>query len=359
MVYVGVFRSSYEYFTAAKEVVECILQKYQTDRIMATITTTSNSALPRHLRPFDARRDLGAVADLIEACFDNTLDPDGRRYLRNMRSAARNKGLDRWVAMASGSTSLPLAGFVWEEQGRVVGNLSMIPFFTQGRRIYLIANVAVFPEYRRRGIARALTEAALEKSQQRRVNQIWLQVREDNPAALGLYISMGFVQRARRTTWNSDPATLKGEAPTGVRVTLRSPHHWSKQQSWLNQLYPPELRWNLLLRIRSFQPGLRGLFHRFFNEVDVRHWAAQRGKELIGLLTWQASRGYADRLWLAVPLENEDLAVQALAAFISRVGHLRRPLTLDYPADRARDILAAAGFQSQHTLIWMETEHDS
>jgi ribosomal protein S18 acetylase RimI-like enzyme len=323
---------------------------------MATITTTPNSTLPSHLRPFDARRDLSVVADLIEACFDSTLDPDGRRYLRNMRSAAGSKGLDRWAAMASGNPSLPLAGFVWEENGRVVGNLSMIPFFSQGRRIYLIANVAVYPEYRRRGVARALTEAALEKSQQRRVNQVWLQAREDNPAALGLYASMGFVQRASRTTWNSNPVSLMGEAPAGVRVTQRAPRHWQKQQSWLDELYPLELRWNFPLRIRSFQPGFWSLLHRFFNEVDIRHWAAQRGKDLLGLLTWQASRGYADRLWLAAPPENDDLAVQALSAFIRREWRSRRPLTLDYPAGRANDALTAAGFQPQHTLIWMETK---
>jgi hypothetical protein len=41
-------------------------------------TTTSSS----HLRAFDVRHDLDAVADLVEVCFADTLDADGRRYIQ-------------------------------------------------------------------------------------------------------------------------------------------------------------------------------------------------------------------------------------------------------------------------------------
>ena len=323
---------------------------------MAAITSTTSPTLPHHLRPFDPRRDLNAVADLIEACFNTTLDPDGRRYLRSMRAAARKKGLNRWTAMASGNVSLPLAGFVWDEDGRVVGNLSLIPFFSQGRQIYLIANVAVYAEYRRRGIARTLTEAALEKSRQRRVNDLWLHVRDDNDAALGLYTSMGFESQVQRTTWNINPGLLMDGATPGVRVTPRTSRHWKHQQLWLNQNYPLNLRWHFPLRIGAFQPGIFGFLHRFFNEVNIRHWAVKQGKDLLGLMSWQSSRGYADRLWLAAPPEQDDVVVLAVMDFLRGGGRVKRPLTLDYPAGRAVDALRAAGFQPQHTLIWMKSK---
>ena len=46
---------------------------------MAVIPNTLSSSRPKQLRPFDAFRDLIAVADLIESGFANTLDPDGIR----------------------------------------------------------------------------------------------------------------------------------------------------------------------------------------------------------------------------------------------------------------------------------------
>ena len=45
---------------------------------MAAITKTiASSSTDSQLRPFDARRDLGAVADLVELCFADTLDSEG------------------------------------------------------------------------------------------------------------------------------------------------------------------------------------------------------------------------------------------------------------------------------------------
>src|SRR3972149_2661349 len=105
------------------------------------------------LRPFDLRRDLLPVADLVELCFAESLDADGRLYIRQMRQAAAGPG------MALGSAT-SMSGFVWVEEGSLVGNLSLIPHHYGRRRLYLIANVAVHPDHRRHGIARTLTQAA-------------------------------------------------------------------------------------------------------------------------------------------------------------------------------------------------------
>ncbi len=60
------------------------------------------------------------------------------------------------------------------------------------KNIYLIANVAVRPEYRKRGIGRALTLAAMQHAKLHHADETWLHVRDDNPGAIGLYRSLGF-----------------------------------------------------------------------------------------------------------------------------------------------------------------------
>ncbi|MBC8333454.1 MAG: GNAT family N-acetyltransferase [Anaerolineae bacterium] len=322
---------------------------------MASIVSGLLADLPKNIRPFDTRRDLQPAADLIELCFAETLTPDGRRYLQNMRRAARTPGSPYWAALNNPRGNFPLGGFVWEEDGEIIGNLNLIHFFHQGRRLNLIANVAVHPNYRRRGIAQRLTQAALEKTRRRRIHEVWLQARTDNPAALTLYQNMGFSPRARRTTWLIHPRSLVESAtPAPGRATIRSQRHWAQQAAWLQANYPTDLRWHFPLKTRYLQPGLMGLLLRFFAEVQTRHWAAQHQGKLLGVLTWQASHTHADHLWLSASPQNEDQALKIILPFIRRELLLRRKLALDYPYERAQGTLMDAGFEPQHTLLWMK-----
>ena len=169
--------------------------------IMTASTKTHKTDKPPNPRPLEMRHDLHAVADLIELCFSPTLDADGHRYIRQMRAAAKNPRAIGMVDRAAPG----LHGFVWEEKDKIVGNLSLLPVVAERRRSYFIANVAVHPDYRRRGIARALTEAAFEFIRKRGISSIWLQVNEGNIGAIHLYQGFGFKERACRTTWHSLP----------------------------------------------------------------------------------------------------------------------------------------------------------
>jgi ribosomal-protein-alanine N-acetyltransferase len=325
---------------------------------MAVISNIVSSTQPEQLRPFDPFRDSEAVADLIEASFSNTLDPDGRRYLRQMRTSARRKSLKRWASLIPGGVSQPLSGFVWEQDDKVVGNLTLVSFLHQGQRINLIANVAVYPEYRRQGIAKALTIAALEKSVRGRIKATWLQVRHDNEAAINLYKKMGFISQARRTTWIANPGSLKGTVPADIKVLSRLRRHWIQQKSWLSQNYPSRLRWYFVLNKIAMQPGVIGALHRFISETDIKHWAVERNNKLLGVLTWQRSYRYADYLWLAALNAHEDLALEAALPYIRHERVVRRPISLDYPENRAVNSLQSSGFEPKATLIWMEVKHD-
>jgi ribosomal protein S18 acetylase RimI-like enzyme len=335
---------------------------------MTTITNLlGNTAQSGHLRPLDVRRDLGGVADLVEQCFADTLDTDGQRYIQQMRSLSRNPGTLNWIGSFSERTYLPLSGFVWEEEKRIVGNLTLIPYYVHKEQTLLIANVAVHPDYRRRGIAYRLTAKALEHARQRGIQATWLHVREENEPAIKLYRSLGFQERARRTTWICDskasalqdePAKLSDRLVSAprVRVGERRAQDWNSQQSWLRRLYPAEVTWHLSLKAAWLRPGLMGFLYRTINNVNLQQWSAWQGEQLLGVLTWNASHSYADSIWLAADAEHEEEAANALLRYARQRLSRKRPLSLDYPALHAQQAIKDAGFRTHQTLIWMSVD---
>src|SRR3972149_544443 len=117
---------------------------------MVSISLTVRAEKHPHLRPLNMLRDLPAVADLIELCFSNTMDSEGQRYVQDMRRAGSDAGFLRWAARMTETTSLPLTGYVWEQDGKIIANTSLVPFRNKKQRMYLIASATVHPEYRRR-----------------------------------------------------------------------------------------------------------------------------------------------------------------------------------------------------------------
>jgi len=321
--------------------------------------TTSLPSRPSQLRPFDVRNDLDAVANLVETCFANTLDEDGRRYVNHMHAASRNPGYLRWAMAVAENAPMPFSGFVWEENGYLAGNLSLIPYKYQGKRCYLIANVAVDPVYRRKGIARTLTNAAIDHARKRGMDEIWLHVRSENEAALNLYQSLSFTEQAQRTTWEIKPRSgvklpsQNNSDTSKVKVTRPQLRYWDQYRCWLRSVYPPAFTWHQPYHLSALRPGLFGSLYRFFTATHLKQWAAQQDQRHIGLLAWQAHTRHADHLWLASEPEDEERVIGGLMPVIRRQLANRRRLLLDYPAGRAILPLHEAGFRLQQTLIWM------
>jgi len=328
---------------------------------MSAITRPLNPN-PNQLRPFDVRKDLNAVADLIETCFADTLDEDGRRYVNQMHAAARNPGYLRWAMAVTENVPMPFSGFVWEENGYLAGNLSLIPYKYQDKRCYLIANVAVDQAYRRKGIALSLTNNAIEHARKRGIDEIWLHVRSENEAALILYQSLGFVERAQRTSWEIKPGSQNRNVsqtniePTDIGITRPQSRYWDQYRQWLRDLYPPELTWHQPFHLATLRPGLIGSVYRFFAGSHIKQWAAQQGQRHIGILTWQPHTKHADHLWLASSADDEGRVIGALLPVARRQLAQRRRILLDYPAGRAILALHDQGFRIQQTLIWMRLE---
>jgi GNAT superfamily N-acetyltransferase len=321
-----------------------------------TAISTSISADRPQLRPLNILHDLPGVADLIEKCFADTMDAEGRSYLQQMRRAGQDNVFLRWASNAVESVSMPLSGFVWEENGTIIGNVSLIPYNYKRKKIYLIANVAVHPDLRRKGIGRALTLAAMQRADQRHANATWLHVRDDNPGAIALYRSLGFEELARRTTWQAKPDRNASTDATGISLSKRYGRDWVQQETWLHRLYPDLMDWYQAMPWRSLRPGLGPAFYRFMLDYDVRHWAARIGNGPAAVVSWQSMANHNDRLWVAVPPEGGEQALTTLLRHVRHEMAWRLNLTLDFPTGQYHAAIEAAGFHIHRTLLWMKLQ---
>lgn len=143
------------------------------------------------IRPLKPSRDLQGVANLIEEAFAVELDRSGRVALREMRMMGRWGFLLGWFDYLSPDINTHLSGFVWVEDGRIVGNVT-VSRNAPGSKHWFVSNVAVAKSHRRRGIARALMTTAIDFVKEMRGQVISLQVRRGNQPAVRLYESLGF-----------------------------------------------------------------------------------------------------------------------------------------------------------------------
>ena len=322
-----------------------------------------------NVRSMNMFRDLPAVADLIELCFADTMDNDGQRYIADMRRASRDDGFLKWASHMTETASLPLTGFVWEEDGHIVGNSSLIPFRDHGKRIYLIANIAVHPDHRRRGIARILTQRAMTYGWNKKATALWLHVRDDNPGAIELYNHLGFQEIARRTTWTAKPDPHLLKPFSNIQIVQRHPRFWSQQQDWLRRLHPDLLSWYHHLNINSLRPGFMTWLYLLFVDMNIKQWAAVRNDKLLATLSCTPNGGRAETLVVATPPEskeirnnesmNESSVAEALTQLLLHARHSLKhysTLSLEYPAGEMIKPLRSAGFMERRTLLWMRAD---
>jgi ribosomal protein S18 acetylase RimI-like enzyme len=321
---------------------------------MSSITLSARADTHPHLRALNVLRDMPAVADLIEICFSSTMDKDGKRYVQDMRRTGKDNSFVRWANRAAETTSLPLSGYVWEENGKVVGNASLIPFKHKKQRIYLIANVAVHPDHRRKGIARALTERAIQHAREKKVDNIWLQVREDNPGAIDLYTKLGFIERARRTSWQASTDSHAPTLQTDLAVTGRHPNDWPVQLNWLSRLYPDPLAWHRNWTFTALRPGFWNWLYLLFLDMNIRQWSAIRNNQIQAALSW-IPYGRGESLFAATSEGSDPDAITALLLQARReLSHSYPNLALEFPSGQFDNAIQAAGFKSLRTLIWMQ-----
>jgi ribosomal-protein-alanine N-acetyltransferase len=120
------------------------------------------------------------IAQLEKRCFS---DPWSENSIRSELTGR----LSLWVVALDGDT---VAGYIGSQS--VLGESDMM-------------NVAVAPEYRRRGIAQALILELIRRLSQQGNRSLMLEVRASNIPAITLYHKLGFAQVGRRPNYYRNP----------------------------------------------------------------------------------------------------------------------------------------------------------
>jgi ribosomal protein S18 acetylase RimI-like enzyme len=308
-----------------------------------------------HIRSTKLRQDLIPIADLIELCFAEHMDAEGRDYIRNIRAATKSYESILLDSSSPETSFLPFHGYIWEENGKIIGNLTLIPVRRRLKDSYFIANVAVHPDHRGKGIARMLTDRAIAHVREHRGKQIFLQVREDNQVAVHIYQSHGFEEIARRTLWNFDRgAPAAKNSPGDIRISSRRKEDWSQQRVWLNEIYPPTISWNLPFYLEKMAPTLLNWLDRFLSGETQRTWSVRNASHLLGTITLEKRGEPYDYLWVATSPVWENLVIQTGLPAVLRSVLNPKKLAINYPAGRAVQSFHNAGMVESNTLIWMK-----
>jgi len=294
------------------------------------------------LRPVNLRSDLSPLADLIELVFADSMDSSGRSAIREMRYLSH---LGYGLKLISRLNDLALGislGFVYVVDGALVGNVSVYPagYPKELGETWILANVAVHPDYQRRGIAHRLVDACLDMIRRRAGARVILQVSTDNIAAQRLYERLGFrYERAwrlwRRSGFIRSPALA---APAYSVAHLRG-EEWKAEYKlaqaarpnaqggigWLKPVHQSRFTipaWKRLLRLLSLS-GLEKLVIR-----------AESGREILASCWLENAASFSNvRGWLfcAPELDHGPLAEALLNNVVSRYD--RSTIHIEHPLD--------------------------
>ena len=333
-----------------------------------TLTNEGQAVIRDGMRPINPVTDLLALADLMEIGFGAVMDESGRAGLREMRMLGHTRWLARLAFGIDGALGSFQQGFVWLANGRLVGNVSIVPAslprsFGSG---VTIANVVVHPDYQRRGIARNLLAASLDLIRSQKRDFALLQVSAENLVAQRLYTQFGFRAERAFTHWIRParlypPAALRSMPP----FTLRAAQDWQAEYE-LATLVRPQTRggmgWQRPTCPAAFRSGFLKSVLAFGQATE--HWALYgdrtgRSPSLLAAAQVQMGFGMLNKFDMLIhPDQAGQLEGPLLNFILRRLDSSSRAVITNHPSDdqAAADALALYDFEPRRSEINMRLD---
>lgn len=309
-------------------------------------------------RPINLNKDIPQVVRLLESVFGETLDNEGRHLFSQVSNSSQPAMM--WRFNPNMARLSP--GFVWDENGRIVGNVTLLP--TQTPRRFLVANVAVHPDFRRQGLAKLLMQAVHSAVSERRGEVILLQVVKDNHKAVNLYRNLNYQTIGSMTEWYVSLSRIRDlDLTSQQQMPIRPLHRREWQAAYQLDLdcLHPDLNWPEPLKPNAFKTGLWQKISQFLNGRQQETWRiTNNNNQIIGLGNITSEWGRTHRLSVRVaPAWRGQLERPLLAKLLRRLRYLpRRSIRIDHP-DRDENmnrLLEEANFTTRRTLTHMRLD---
>ncbi|MGQ9625806.1 MAG: GNAT family N-acetyltransferase [Anaerolineae bacterium] len=328
---------------------------------MAVVVKSSQEKF-RGLRPLRSSSDLAQVAGLIESAFEAELDRGGREALQELKTLSYLGPFLLLFELLSPEFRRSFSGFVWEEEGRIVGNVTINQVGREARH-WLISNIAVAKDYRRRGIARRLVLAALDYARHHGGEWASLQVRTDNEPAMKLYRSLGFEEMVAISDLKLQKARPVAIISTaGFTLRLSRPEEWRKEYQLVKASTSTKAQWVNPVRLSQFEPTLsRRLFQaiaRLFSNQRTHRLVIDGKGGFVALLIIHLGRWESEhRLEIFIHPDYrgqlEEILVTSALNILSNFPS--RPVSTRQTSDQPQliETLKRYGFSEQRTLSHM------
>ena len=323
----------------------------QYDRVMET-----------GIRPFDLSRDLRAVAELIAVAFAHELDDRGNAALREMRVMSHFGGFLGLVNRNTGEFNDMLNGFVWVESGKVVGNVTVQRSDKIGSR-WQIANVAVAPGYRGRGLSRRLMETAIDHVESCGGDWAVLQVYARNAIARRLYDSLGFEEVSGVVDLRAEHTPRMDIAPAvDAHFTTFQASDWQPLYELANHQLGSKAQWWRAIQRTEYQQTIEEQFgewvQRVIGKSTVYRYAVKVSPRFEAALVLTARRWRGEhrlQLWTRPEHYGKLDANLLRCAMFTLQDYPRWPINISLSTEHtaAQELLHGFGFEPVRTLLTM------
>ncbi len=305
------------------------------------------------LRRINPNKDLPQVVELLHLVFGKEMAADGQ-FFGSVVDSSNPAFLWRFDP----SLARLSPGFIWELDNEIVGNVTLLPARPPGR--FLVANVAVHPNYRRRGLARMLMMAAIDEVRNRHGREIMLQVVSGNDNAIALYDSLGFHHLGDMITWQSSVSRVRSLYPLNSQTTIRKlpGNKWREAYYLDNQALDPNLIWPEPLPRDFYKTSIWRRLVGFMNGQQVKTFVSiDNDGKFNGLAAVRSEWGRPHEIFIRVtPRQKGNFERALLNQAIHTLHNLsRRNVRLIHDAeDRIMNkILPEANFYKERTLTHM------
>lgn len=306
-------------------------------------------------RPININKDIPHILRLLELCFGSAIHGEGHHVLTSNSLGQSPAFLWRMTPAANKLAQ----GVVWESDGRIVGNVTLLPTKVTGR--YLVVNVAVHPDYRRRSIAKSLMAEVTDLVKAQGGKEILLQVVKNNVAANNLYNTLNYTNLGSVTSWYTNLSRMRRLtlAPNSPEIRELRGSDWKAAYQLDTLVLPPDLNWPepidpTMYRVRWFD-----WITNFVNGRQIETWVTRApNQQLTGLASIVSEWGRVHHATLRVhPQWQGQLERPLLAKLLRRLHYLpRRNIRMDHPDEDevVNKLLREANFQPQRTLTHMK-----